>query len=68
MHFCKHLSSTELEIEKNWLSLFDRISAQPSSRKRMAAPFLSVPPADYDPIRVPSILYVGKATLSKITE
>jgi hypothetical protein len=31
-------------------------------RGRIAAPFLSVRPAGYDPMAVPSILYVGKAT------
>ena len=56
------LASSESEIEKKWLSLFDRTFAHPSVRNRIAAPFLSVPPADYDPLAVPSILYVGKAT------
>jgi hypothetical protein len=56
------LSSNVSEIELNWLSLFDSFFGQPPVRGRIAAPFLSVPPADYDPIAVPSILYVGKAT------
>lgn len=56
------LSSNVSEIELNWLSLFDTFFGHPPVRGRIAAPFLSVPPADYDPIAVPSILYVGKAT------
>jgi hypothetical protein len=55
------LSNSMSEIELNWLSLFHSIG-HPRARGRIAAPFLSVPPADYDPIAVPSILYVGKAT------
>ncbi len=55
------LPSNVSEIELNWLSLFDSFG-HPPVRGRIAAPFLSVPPADYDPIAVPSILYVGKAT------
>jgi hypothetical protein len=61
MQSCKS-SSSESEVERSWLSLFDRIFANAPARRRLAAPFLSVPPAGYDPTRVPSILYVGKAT------
>lgn len=53
--------SNASEIELTWLSLFDSLNHSPM-RGGIAAPFLSVPPADYDPIAVPSILYVGKAT------
>lgn len=50
-------------IETEWLRLFNDLLACPHIvRDRIAAPFLSVPPANYDPVAVPSILYVGKAT------
>jgi len=61
MQSCKS-SSSESGVERSWLHLFDRIFANAAARRRLAAPFLSVPPAGYDPARVPSILYSGKAT------
>jgi hypothetical protein len=46
-----------------WLELFRELeSSQDVETASIAAPFLSVPPKNYDPVSVPSILYVGKAT------
>jgi hypothetical protein len=55
------LSSDLGLIELDCLKLFDSLN-HPPMRGRIAAPFLSVAPADYDPIAVPSVLCVGKAT------
>jgi hypothetical protein len=64
MQTCK-LSRSEYEMEENWLSLYDRVLAHAPARRCLAGPFLSVPPASYDPARTPSVLYVGKATAGK---
>jgi hypothetical protein len=49
-----------LHTENRLLQLFHELHDRYPDR--IAGPFLSVPPADYDPVAVPSILYVGKAT------
>jgi len=48
------------QIQKAWLPEFERL--QKLFHRKTAAPFLSVRPRNYDPKRVPSILYVGRAT------
>jgi hypothetical protein len=51
------------EIEEAWLKLFEEMRNSPRiNPNRLAAPFLSVPPPEYDPVAVPSVLYFGKAT------
>lgn len=49
-----------LDTETKFLRLFHELHHRYPDR--IAGPFLSVPPANYDPVAVPSILYVGKAT------
>lgn len=49
-----------LDVEKRVVLLFQTLYSRYPDRT--AAPFLSAPPADYDPGAVTSILYVGKAT------
>jgi hypothetical protein len=55
-HSMSHLD----EIQREWLELFFRL--KDIHGDRIAAPFLSVPPAKYDPASAPSVLYVGQAT------
>jgi hypothetical protein len=47
-------------IQGKWLKEFRKL--QKRHRRQIAAPFLSVKPRHYDPTKIPSILYVGKAT------
>jgi len=54
------ITTTMLDTENKWLELFHELHDRYPNR--VAGPFLSVPPANYDPVTVPSILYVGKAT------
>jgi hypothetical protein len=49
-----------LDIENKLLQLFQELHNRYPDR--ISVPFLSVPPANYDPVAVPSVLYVGKAT------
>jgi len=52
--------TTMLQTENKLLLLFHELLARYPDR--IAGPFFSVAPANYDPMAVPSILYVGKAT------
>lgn len=46
-----------------WLKLFDELLRRPNvNPDRVAAPFVSVAPPNYNPALIPSVLYVGKAT------
>ena len=47
--------------EVEWLNLFHELRKR-SDRDELAGPFLSVPPQGYDPMKRPSILFIGKAT------
>lgn len=47
------------EAQSEWLTLFHRLRSEFTD---LGAPFLSVKPAGYDPLKIPSVLYVGKAT------
>lgn len=49
--------------QPKWLKLFEELYAYPNLRGRLAAPFLSAPPAGYDPSARPSVLLVGQATM-----
>lgn len=51
------------QLQGAWVKLFFEARTNPNiDPDRLAAPFLSVPPARYDPKTIPSILCVGKAT------
>lgn len=47
------------ETQSEWIGLFHRLRPEFTD---LGAPFLSVNPAGYEPINIPSVLYVGKAT------
>ena len=51
------------QLQGAWIKLFFEARSSPNiDPDQLAAPFLSVPPAGYDPKSMPSILYIGKAT------
>jgi hypothetical protein len=45
-------------LQKEWLKKFEKMSEGVTD---LTGPFLSIPPRNYDPSRVPSVLYIGKA-------
>jgi hypothetical protein len=47
------------EAQSEWLKLFHRLRSEFTD---LGAPFLSVKPTGYDPLKIPSVLYVGQAT------
>jgi hypothetical protein len=49
------------QAQRECIELFNRGGSELPGVE-LAAPFLSVPPKNYDPAAIPSVLYVGKAT------
>jgi len=53
-------------LQECWIELFSQMRKDPAIDPcRLAAPFLSVEPDGYDPVRSQTILYIGKATGKK---
>jgi hypothetical protein len=48
------------QIQKQWMKKFYELNEV--YRGQIAGPFVSARPVGYDPVKIPSILYVGKAT------